>query len=130
MKRFWMACSLLVVATLAQTSSPARPAEENAQGFALFSSKVDVPAGGAAAAMQVDVKDWSVTKAGLEVPDRGFYVAQLLLGVVVTEIEGKSQTRNPGEFWTVKAGEAMKVTLAPRKEAAQLWTVAITPGRY
>ncbi len=77
-----------------------------------------MPPGGSVAAMEVEVKDWSVSKApnGLQIPAQGFYVAQLLSGVVTTDIKGKSETRKPGDFWTVDAGSPMTVALAPRKK--------------
>ena len=93
--------------------------------------QVEMPAGGSVAAMQVEVKDWSVFEhaTGLEIPAQGFYVAQVLSGVVVTEIDGKSETRKPRNIeLPVSAGAPMTVTLAPRNEQAQLRTIAINPG--
>lgn len=131
MKRYKLSYALVAFApALASNEAFAQPAAEATPFVTLFSNKVEMPAGGSVAAMQVEVKDWSVSKTpnGLQIPAQGFYVAQVLSGVVVTEIDGKSETRKPGDFWTVSAGAPMTVTLAPRKEQAQLRTIAINPG--
>ena len=108
----------------------AQPATEAARNITVFAGEVRLPTAGAATPMKVEVKDWSVgrTRDGLQIPAQGFYVVQLRSGMVVTEIDGKSEKRKPGDFWTVTAGVPMSVALAPRGEAAQLRTIAINPG--
>jgi hypothetical protein len=129
MKRFKLIYALLAFTSgVAASAAVAQPASETSRTVTLFSNKVEMPPGGSVAAMEVEVKDWLVPKApsGLQIPAQGFYVAQLLSGVVTTDIKGKSETRKPGDFWTVDAGSSMSVTLAPRKESAQLRMITLS----
>ncbi len=112
-------------AAIAQSASEATPTPT----VTLFSNKVKMPAGGSVTAMKVELKDWPVSKAlnGLQIPTQGFYVAQLLSGAVITDIQGNSVTRKPGGFWAAEAGSPMMVTLGPRKESTLLRTITLSP---
>jgi len=109
----------------------AQSADEPLRSVTRFSEMMSVPvAGGPAAPLRVAIKDWNLvaTPKPFEVPAQGFYIVQLRSGTVITEIAGKSERRKAGDFWTVAAGVAMGVTLAPHGEAAQLETIAVNPN--
>ena len=97
-----------------------------------YSGVANVPghAGAAATAVRVEIKDLALVRneQGIQIPATGFYIVQLKSGRVDTEIAGKKEQRHAGDFWTVAAGEPMKVIFPPHSQSAQLQTVAITPG--
>jgi quercetin dioxygenase-like cupin family protein len=80
--------------------------------------------------MRIEIKEWHFVRKqqASQIPAQGFYIAQLRSGRIVTQIGGKSETRQAGDFWTIDAGESMSVTLPQHSQSAQLQTVAITPG--
>ena len=92
-------------------------------------ANVSSPAG-TATPLRVEIKDWSLvrTARGVRIPAAGFYIAQLKSGQIDTEIAGKKEHRHAGDFWTVAVSESMIVTFPPHSQAAQLQTIAITPG--
>jgi len=99
MKRYKLINALLAFTPgVAASAAVAQPASEATRTVTLVSNKVEMPPGGSVAAMEVEVKDWSVSKApnGLQIPAQGFYVAQLLSGVVTTDIKGKSERASRG----------------------------------
>jgi hypothetical protein len=86
---------------------------------------------GAGVPLHVEFKEWNVTRSagGTELPVQGFYIAHLASGEVVTEIGGKSETRHPGDYWTVDKGARMLVRIKAPREAAILQTLAVSPSR-
>ena len=84
----------------------------------------------AVVSLRVECKEWHVTreKEGMELPEQGFYVAQLLAGVIATEIDGKSAERVPGDFWTVEKGSRMVVKMKIHRETAIIQTIAVSPS--
>src|SRR6266852_1409616 len=84
----------------------------------------------AATPLTVEIKDWYFVRAPRDVRLQvlGFYIAQLRSGEIDTEIDGKKEHRRAGDFWTVAAGKSMTVRFPPRREAAHLQTITITPG--
>jgi hypothetical protein len=121
------AAALLVSVGLAA----GQPTPEQPGNVTRFSGAMSVPMAGAAAPMMVEIKDWLLVgnEKAFQIPAQGFYVVQLRSSTVVTDIAGKSEKHQAGDFWTVAAGEPMTVTLAPHAEAAQLQTIAVTPTR-
>jgi len=93
-------------------------------------ANVAAPGGTAATRLKVEIKDWSLvrTPEGVRLPATGFYIVQLKSGGIDTEIAGKKERRHAGEFWTVAAGESMTVSFPPHSQAAQLQTIAVSPG--
>jgi hypothetical protein len=73
----------------------------------------------------LSVQSWQFTPTDAvhEIPLRGFYVAHLLSGSIVTTIDGVVTTRGDGAYWTVKAGEIMQVEVLG--EFAVLETIVI-----
>lgn len=86
--------------------------------------------GAAAKPLRVEIKNWKLvrTPQGVRLPVTGFYIVQLTSGRIDTEIAGKKEQRHAGDFWTVPSGETMTVSFPSHSQAAQLHTVAITPG--
>jgi hypothetical protein len=85
---------------------------------------------GASVPLHVEFKEWNVPRnaRGTELPEQGFYIAHLASGEVVTEIGGKSETRHPGDFWTVDKGARMRVLIRAPREAAVVQTLAVSPS--
>jgi hypothetical protein len=107
-----------------------QPSQEATRSVSRFSGVVTTAALGGNAPMRVEIMDWYLarTPQGFQIPAQGFYLAQLRSGRVVTDIAGKSETRQAGDLWTVPAGVPMTVTIRRPGEGAQLQTIAINPG--
>jgi hypothetical protein len=91
---------------------------------------VKAPAAKAGTQFRVEVKDWQLvaTEKGVKLPVSGFYIAQLKAGTIDTEIAGKKEHRNAGDFWTVAAGETMIISFPPHAESARIQVIAIAAG--
>jgi hypothetical protein len=122
--------SVMVAAAIADATDqkPAAPAAVVSRYSGVLS--VAAPTGAAARPLRVEIKDWQMvrTPQGVQVPAAGFYIAQLKSGEIDTEIAGKKEHRQAGDFWTVAAGESMTITFPPHSQSAQIQTVLITPG--
>ena len=77
---------------------------------------------GATQAVHIVVQSWGIG-AAQEIPLRGFYVAHLLSGQIVTTIDGQTTAHLPGDYWTVKAGATMQVKVVG--EVAVLETIVV-----
>ncbi len=78
---------------------------------------------GATVAVHMRLLRWEFDSHHLQrLPLRGFYVAHLLNGEVVTTIGGLTKVRRGGDFWSVGNGERMEV--AVRSEDAFVETFA------
>jgi hypothetical protein len=84
---------------------------------------------GASTPLHVELREWRLAGAGqaIELPAQEFYVAQLVLGNVSTQISGVSAVRKPGEFWTVAKGARMLVTVKKPGEQALVKTFSVSP---
>jgi len=91
---------------------------------------VKAPATKAETQFRVEVKDWQLeaTEQAVKLPVAGFYIAQLKSGKVDTEIAGKKEHRNAGDFWTVAAGETMTIRFPPHAESARIQVIAVAAG--
>jgi hypothetical protein len=80
--------------------------------------------------VRIEIKEWHFVRKqqASQIAAQGFYIAQLRSGRIITQMGGKSETRQAGDFWAVNAGESMRVTLPQHSQSAQLQTVGITPG--
>jgi uncharacterized cupin superfamily protein len=78
---------------------------------------------GATQAAHVSVQSWRIAGQEEELPLRGFYLAHLLSGQVSTTIDGHAIQRQPGDYWTVKAGASMRVKVVG--EVAVLETIVV-----
>jgi hypothetical protein len=80
---------------------------------------------------RVEVKDWQLaaTEQAVKLPVAGFYIAQLKSGKIDTEIVGKKERRNSGDFWTVAAGETMMISFPPHAEAARIQVISVAGGK-
>jgi hypothetical protein len=76
----------------------------------VFEGNTTTPAkDGATQAVHVSVQSWAIAGQEQEIPLRGFYVAHLLSGAISATIDGQTTEHLPGNYWTVKAGAAMRV---------------------
>jgi hypothetical protein len=105
----------IAVAALAVAAICAHPAVPLAQhpdkaGSAVveettrLADRIAVPtATGANLPLDVEVRRWRLVKAegGSTLPVQGFYVANLLSGVIVADIDGSFEPHQAGDFWTV-----------------------------
>ena len=93
----------------------------------VFEGNTTTPAkDGATQAVHVSVQSWAIAGqngAPHEIPLRGVYVAHLLSGAISTTIDGQINKRQPGDYWTVKAGAAMQVKVLG--EFAVLETIVV-----
>jgi hypothetical protein len=122
----------IVLVAGAITGAGDQPSAKPAAVVSRYSGVVNVAlrAGAAATPMRVEIKDWHFvrTPQGVRLPITGFYIVQLTSGDIDTEIAGKKERHRAGDFWTVAAGETMTVSFPQHSEAAQIKTIAITPG--
>jgi hypothetical protein len=79
---------------------------------------------GATQAAHIVVQSWGIAGKENEVPMRGFYVAHLLSGQILATIDGQTTGHEPGDYWAVKPGAAMRVNVVG--EAAVLETIAVS----
>jgi hypothetical protein len=96
-----------------------------------FEARTTTPMkGGAAQPAHLTVQSWGLVGqrgrngTAHEIPLRGFYVAHLLSGAVLTAVDGQTAKRLPGDYWTVKAGSAMQVKVLG--EYAMLETIVVS----
>ena len=59
-----------------------------------------------------------------QIPLQGFFVAHLLSGQIFATIDGQTSQHLPGDYWTVRAGAAMKVKVVG--EVAVLETTVVS----
>jgi hypothetical protein len=96
-----------------------------------FADTLRIPKGKEAQVpLRVECKEWHVTREeqGSEFPQQGFYVAQLLAGVITAEIDGKPAQHVPGDFWIVDKGSRMVVKMKLHRETAIIQTIAVSPA--
>jgi hypothetical protein len=96
-----------------------------------FADTLRIPKGKEAAVpLRVECKEWHVTREeqGAEFPQQGFYIAQLLAGVITAEIDGKPAQHVPGDFWIVEKGSRMVVKMKLHRETAIIQTIAVNPA--
>jgi len=79
---------------------------------------------GATQAVHVSVQSWGIAGPEHEIPLQGFYVAHLLSGQILATIDGQTTQHLPGDYWTVKAGAAMRVEVVG--EVAALETIVVS----
>lgn len=90
----------------------------------VFEANTTLPAkNGATRAVHVSVQSWGIADQEHEMPLSGFYVAHLLSGQITATIGGQTTGHLPGDYWTVKPGEAMRVKGVG--EAAVLETIVV-----
>lgn len=111
-----LALALPLGATLAQTKLEA---------VKLFDGTVATrTATGAALPVHLAAQSWTIANDGTahEIPLAGFYVAHLESGTVAATVAGETANHQPGDYWTVKAGASMSVTVL--SELAVIETIA------
>jgi len=79
---------------------------------------------GATEAAHISIQSWAIGGQEREIPLQGFYVAHLLSGQVSTTIDGGTTQHLAGDYWTVKAGAAMRVKVIG--EVAVLETIVVS----
>jgi hypothetical protein len=76
----------------------------------VYEGDTAIPAkNGAMEAVRVSVQAWEISGQEQEISLQGFYVAHLLSGQILATIDGQMKQHLPGDYWTVKAGVAMRV---------------------
>ena len=91
----------------------------------VFEGNTTIPAKNAATqAVHISVQSWGIAPQEREIPLRGFYVAHLLSGQISATIDGQTADHLPGDYWTVKAGAAMRVGVVG--EVAVLETTVVS----
>jgi hypothetical protein len=128
---------MLGLAGIVAVGAIALAAEEHVAALTSATSRysgvamVKAPAAKAGAQFRVEVKDWQLaaTEGTMKLPVSGFYIAQLKSGKIDTDIAGKKEQRNSGDFWTVAAGETMMISFPPHAESARIQIIAVAAGR-
>jgi hypothetical protein len=91
----------------------------------VYEAKTTIPAkNGASEAVHISVLSWAIAGQEREIPVQGFYVAHLLSGQILATIDGQTTQRLPGDYWTVRAGAAMRVKVVG--EVAVLETTVVS----
>lgn len=111
----WVAVAGPIPDALAQTLSPSP----------VFEAEMTIPVkNGATEAVHINVQSWGISGQEQEIPLRGFYLGHLLSGQILATIDGQTTQHLPGDYWTVKAGAAMRVTVIG--EVAVLETTVVS----
>ena len=123
----------LALPSLAGAQAP--PAQSSPGAEVSFSSRysqtLQVPAGGRTIAVSVVLGSWRIEKAkqAIQLPMRGFFVAELMNGSAITVIAGRETLRNSGELWVVPAGALMRIKAAgAHQENVLLHIFAVSPA--
>ncbi len=91
----------------------------------VFEGSMTIPAkNGPTEAVHVSVQSWAISSREQEIPLQGFYVAHLLSGQILATIDGQTTPHLAGDYWTVKAGAAMRVSVVG--EVAALETIVVS----
>jgi hypothetical protein len=91
----------------------------------VFDGNTTIPAkNGATQAVHINVQSWAIAGQEQEIPLQGFYLAHLLSGRISATIDGQTTQHLPGDYWTVKAGSAMRVEVVG--EVAVLETTVVS----
>ena len=92
-----------------------------------FAGETRVRTAGQDAPVRVAIRNWSLggglKLAELPLPVKGLMIVQLRGGRVTTVIQGNSQARREGEFWTVPPGVPMGVETGD--DSATLQTIVV-----
>jgi uncharacterized cupin superfamily protein len=101
----------VVTAAIVATAGPSPGAIAQALSPApVYEGNTNIPTkNGATQAIHVSVQSWGIAGEEQEILPQGFYVAHLLSGQVSATIDGQTTQHLPGDYWTVKAGAAMRV---------------------
>ena len=91
----------------------------------VYESNTTIPAkNGAPVAVHISVRAWAIAGQAQEIPLQEFYVAHLRSGHILATIDGQTTPHLPGDYWTVKAGAAMRVGVVG--EVAVLETTVVS----
>jgi len=91
----------------------------------VFEGSTTIPAkNGPMEAVHVSVQSWAISRREQQIPLQGFYVAHLLSGQISATIDGQTTPHVAGDYWTVKAGAAMRVSVVG--EVAALETIVVS----
>lgn len=89
-----------------------------------------VPSRGRATPFHVELKQWHLAGQGepIEIRTDSFSVAHLIWGRVSIQMNGKTETRAPGDFWSADKGASMVLTIAKPGEEALIEIFSVRPG--
>jgi uncharacterized cupin superfamily protein len=117
-------CTVVITAIVAVVGPSPGAIAQALPPTPVFEGNTTIPAkNGATQAVHVSVQAWAIAGQEQEIPLREFYVAHLLSGAISTTIDGETTQRLPGDYWTVKAGTAMRVKVVG--EVAVLETTVV-----
>jgi uncharacterized cupin superfamily protein len=103
-------CAVLTAAIIAIVGPSPGAIAQALSPAPLYEGNTTIPTkNGATQAVHVSVQSWGIAGTEHEIPLQGFYVAHLLSGQISATIDGQTTQHLPGDYWTVKAGAAMRV---------------------
>jgi hypothetical protein len=126
-KKLFVILAALVAPALAQQDQAPTPKEpaggmerlvrnERFQGAITAKGKDGKPV-----PVKVALRNWAVRsgKEPLKLPEQGFMVIQLHSGKIKTTMDGKTQERHEGEFWTVPAAAHLSIEVVSETAVLQ-----------
>lgn len=118
--------------TEAPSSDAAKMVAAGMEARSRHTEKLDVPRNGRGKiSVEAELTGWNTLNRAREItiPARGFYIATLRNGSVVTVINKEEKLRRAGEIWAVQDGQAMTVKIQEkRQESVSLDIFAVRPG--
>jgi uncharacterized cupin superfamily protein len=118
-------CAVLTTAIIAIVAPSAGAIAQALAPAPMYEGNTTIPAkNGATQAVHINVQSWGISGQEQEIPLKGFYVAHLLSGQILAAVDGQTTQHLPGDYWTVKAGAAMRVKVVG--EVAVLETTVVS----
>jgi uncharacterized cupin superfamily protein len=118
-------CAVLTTAAIAIVGPLPGAIAQALSPAPVYEGKATVTAkNGATEAVRISVQSWGIAGQEQEISLQGFYVAHLLSGQILATIDGHTAPHLPGDYWTVKAGAAMRVKVVG--EVAVLETTVVS----
>jgi len=103
-------CTVVITAIVAVVGPSPGAIAQDFSPTTVYEGNTTIPAkNGATQAVHVSIQSWGIAGPEHEIPLQGFYVAHLLSGQISATIDGQTTQHLPGDYWTVKAGTAMRV---------------------
>ena len=125
MSKFMTKCIAFTTAFVAAVGPSPGAIAQALSPTPVFEANTTIPAkNGATQAVHINVQSWGISGQEQEMPLNGFYVAHLLSGQILATVDGQTRQHLPGDYWTVKAGAAMRVKVVG--EVAVLETTVVS----
>ena len=118
-------CTVVITAIVAVVGPSPGAIAQDFSPTTVYEGNTTIPAkNGATQAVHVSVQSWGISGQEREIPLNGFCVAHLLSGQILATVDGQTTQHLPGDYWTVKAGAAMRVEVVG--EVAVLETTVVS----